>query len=108
MWMPQSYLEGGTKQSEEVEGGQDLGGTEERERKNSDPGSDVGGDKGEIQRVRKLNREVCSNGRWGTGGSNHKVPDARKANVFQKPTGMILAEILKKEERQSIETMARG
>jgi len=31
--MPKSYLEGGTKYSLEVEGGRDLGGREEREKK---------------------------------------------------------------------------
>jgi hypothetical protein len=29
MWMFQSFLEGGTKYSQEVEGGRNLGGTEE-------------------------------------------------------------------------------
>jgi hypothetical protein len=31
MWMFQSFLEGGTEYSQEVEGGRDLGGREEEE-----------------------------------------------------------------------------
>jgi hypothetical protein len=37
--------------------------------------------------------EVCSNGGWGTWGSNQKVPDARKARASQDPMGMTLTEI---------------
>jgi hypothetical protein len=36
--------------------------------------------------------EMCSNWEWGTGDSNQKVPDARKARC-QDSTGMTLAEI---------------
>ena len=63
-------------------------------------------DEGVVQRVRKLNRG--SNGRWGTGGSNQKVPDARKARASQDPTGMTLAEIPHKGEGEPVETISRG
>jgi hypothetical protein len=59
-------------------------------------GSGVGGDKGDVQRVRKLT-EVCSNGGWKTG--YQKVPDARKAKASQDPTGMTLAEMPHKGRR---------
>jgi hypothetical protein len=37
--------------------------------------------------------DICSNGEWGIGGSNQKIPDARKAKASQDPTGMTLADI---------------
>ena len=52
--------------------------------------SGMEGDRGDIQRIRKL---MCSNGGWGIGGTNQKVPDAKKARVCQYPREMILAEI---------------
>ena len=39
------------------------------------------------------------------GGSNQEVPDARKARASQDPTGMTLAEIPNKGERETIETI---
>jgi hypothetical protein len=51
---------------------------------------------------------VCSNGGWGTGGSNQKVPDARKARAFQDPMAMTLAEILNKVEGEPVETISSG
>jgi hypothetical protein len=48
---------------------------------------------------------VCSSKKWGTGGSNQKVPDARKARGSQDPTGMTLAEIPNKGEREPVEIM---
>ena len=41
---------------------------------------------------------MCSNGGWGTGDSNQKVPDARKARASQIFTEITLAEILHKGE----------
>jgi hypothetical protein len=35
---------------------------------------------------------VCSNGGWEAGGSNQKVPDARKARASQDPMSMTLVE----------------
>ena len=52
--------------------------------------------------------EVCSNGGWETGGSNQKVPDARKARVSQDPTGTTIAEISHKVEGEPVETTSRG
>jgi hypothetical protein len=42
------------------------------------------------------------------GGSHQKVPDARKARDSQDPTGMTLAEIPNKEEKEPVETISRG
>jgi hypothetical protein len=36
------------------------------------------------------------------------VGDARKARGFQDPRGMMLAEIPNKEERETVEAIARG
>jgi hypothetical protein len=55
VWTLLSYLEGKTKKSEELEGGRDLGGREEGERKWG-TGSGMGGEGEEVQRVRKLYR----------------------------------------------------
>jgi hypothetical protein len=52
--MLQYYLEGVIKQLQKVEGRRDLKGKEGRKR----AGSGMGGDGGDIQRVRKLNRGV--------------------------------------------------
>jgi hypothetical protein len=41
------------------------------------------------------------------GGSNQKVPDARKARASQNPTGMMLAETPHKGEGEPAETIAR-
>ena len=65
-----------------------MGGTWKEEKRGkvkrgAEPGMEE--DEGVVQRVRKLNRG--SNGRWGTGGSNQKVPDTRKARASQDPTG---------------------
>jgi hypothetical protein len=51
---------------------------------------------------------VCSNGRCGTGGSHHKVPDARKARVSQNTKGMTLAEIPNKGKKEPVEKISRG
>ena len=67
--------------------------------------SGMGGDGGDVQRVRKLNRRVYQ---WGTEGSNQKVPDARKARASQDPTGMTLAEVPQKGEGKPAETISRG
>jgi hypothetical protein len=48
---------------------------------------------------------VCSNGEWGAGGINNKVPDARKARAFQDPSEMTLAEIPHKWEGEPVENM---
>ena len=50
--------------------------------------SGMGGDGGDVQRVRK-STEMCSNGGWATGGSNQKVPDARKQRAYQDPMEML-------------------
>jgi hypothetical protein len=52
--------------------------------------------------------EVCSSGVWGTEGSHKKVPDAREARGSQDPTGMTLAEIPNKGEREPVETISSG
>jgi hypothetical protein len=51
---------------------------------------------------------VYSNESWGAGGSNHEVPDVRKAGAFQDPMKMTLAEIPHNREREPIETISRG
>jgi hypothetical protein len=51
---------------------------------------------------------MCSSGECRTGGSNQKVPDARKANDSQDPKGMTLARIPNKGEREHVETIYRG
>uniref|UniRef100_A0A0V1KJ88 Uncharacterized protein n=1 Tax=Trichinella nativa TaxID=6335 RepID=A0A0V1KJ88_9BILA len=55
----------------------------------------------------KLKKEVGSKGRWETGGSQQKVPDARKAKGSQDKTGMTLAEMPNQGER-AVETKSRG
>ena len=67
----------------------------EGERKREQAEFGVGGDRQCVQKVKKVNSDVQQ---WGMGNrvSHQKVPDARKARGFQDPTGMTLAEILKK------------
>jgi hypothetical protein len=52
-WMLQFYLEGGTKESREVEGGRKR---REGGERGAEPG--MGGDGGDVQRERKMNRGV--------------------------------------------------
>jgi hypothetical protein len=42
-----------------------------------------------------------------TWGTHQKVPEAKKARGFQDPTGMTLAEIPNKGEREPVETIYR-
>jgi hypothetical protein len=65
----------------------------------------MGGNGGDVQRVRKL---MYSNGGWGTWGSNQKVPNARKARASQDSTGMIVDEIPQKREGKPVEATSRG
>jgi hypothetical protein len=51
---------------------------------------------------------VCSNGGWETRGSYQKIPDAWKARGSQDSTGMTLAEIPNKGEREPVQTTSRG
>jgi len=55
--MLQSYTEQGTKLLQGVEGGRELGGREDAERKRT-VGTSIGRDRKEVQRVRKLNRNM--------------------------------------------------
>ena len=62
-----------------------MGGRKEREggkREESGMGGDV-----DVQESGNCS-EMCSVWGWGTGGSNQKVSDARKARASQGPTGM--------------------
>ena len=70
-------------------------------------GSGVGGDRWDVQRVRKLNRGMQQ---WGVGtvGSQQKVLDARKATGSQVTMGMTLAETPNKGEREPVKTIWRG
>ena len=54
----------------------------------------------------KRGRIKCE-GRWETGDSQQKVPDAREANSSQDTTGMTLAEMPNQRER-AVETISRG
>ena len=57
MWMLQSFLEGGTKYPQKLEGGRDLEGREEREGKR--------GSRSRYEKIwddRQRGREVCSSG----------------------------------------------
>ena len=45
---------------------------------------------------------MCSSGRWETGGSHQKVPDARNARGSQDQTVMELAEIPNRGERDGV------
>ena len=67
----------------------------------------MGGERGDVQRVRKLNR-VCNNGRWGTGGCKQKVPDTRKARASQDPMEVKLAEVPNKRESEPVKTISGG
>ena len=55
MWMLQSFLAGGTKFLEDIVGGRDFRGREDRE---GVAGTGMGGDRDDIQQVRNLNRGV--------------------------------------------------
>jgi hypothetical protein len=46
---------------------------------------------------------MCNNGGWGTGVSNQKVPDSRKARGSQDPTGMRLVEMPNKGEGEPVD-----
>jgi hypothetical protein len=83
-----------------------LEGREEREGKRGEE-SGIGGGGGDVQRFRKL-KEVCGSGECGTGGSNQKVPDARKARASQDPMGITLAKITHKGEVEPVKTISRG
>ena len=52
--------------------------------------------------------EVCSSGGLGVASSHQKVMDDRKARGSQDPTGMKLAEIPNKVEREPIDTISNG
>ena len=66
----------------------------------------VGGDRGEVLRVRKLNGGVQHCGvQPETGCIHQKVPDAKKARVPQDPTVMTLAEIPNKLGTEPVETI---
>jgi hypothetical protein len=49
-----------------------------------------------------------SNGGWGTGDINQKIPDTRKARASQDPMEMTLAEIPHKGEGEPVKTISRG
>ena len=67
----------------------------------------VGGDRGEVLRVRKLNGGVQHCGvQPETGCIHQKVPDARKARVPQDPSVMTLAEIPNKGGTEPVETIS--
>ena len=51
---------------------------------------------------------VCRNGGWGTGGSNQKVPDARKARASHDPMRITVVEIPHRREGELVETIFRG
>ena len=69
--------------------------------------SGMGGEEEDEERVRKLNN-MCSNREWGSGGSNQKVPDARKARASQDPMGITLSEIPHRGEKEPVQTISRG
>jgi hypothetical protein len=48
---------------------------------------------------------LCSNGEWGTGDNHQQVINVRKARGYQNTTGMRLAEISNKGEREPVETI---
>ena len=102
--MLQSYLEGGVKKSQEVEGGRALGGgEEEREKKGQDQMWEKAG---EMYRGSRNWIQLFSNEEWGA--ANKKVSDDRRARGSQDTTGMTLAEIPNKEEKEPVETISRG
>jgi hypothetical protein len=83
--------------------------TSEKERK----GEGNGGQDQVWEEIREKYRgsgnwtEVCNNGRWRAGGSHQQVSDARKARGSQDPTGMTLAEIPNKCEKEPVENISR-
>ena len=106
MKMLQSFLEGGRKYSQEIEGGRNL---ERREEGEGERGKDqVLEEMGmTLWRDRNLNRGVQQ---WGveSWGSHQQVPDARKTKVSQNPMGMRLAEMPNKGEGEPVETISIG
>jgi hypothetical protein len=50
---------------------------------------------------------MCSNGGWGTVGSNQKVPGDRKAKVSQDSMRMTLVDIFHKREGEPFGTIFR-
>ena len=69
-----------------------MGGREEGEGKEGQ--NQVWEEIEEMYRGQEIEQRLCSNGEWGTGGSNQKVPDASKARASQDFKGMTLTEIL--------------
>ena len=59
------------------------------------------------ERVMKFYRGRWHGGGWGNGGSNQKVPDARKARASQEPKGMTLSEIPHKGEGEPVTIIYR-
>ena len=70
--------------------------------RNGRAGSGNGGDREEEQKVRNLNGGVVAMGDGKLGGSHQKSPDARDPRGSQDPTGMTLAKIPNKGEREPI------
>jgi hypothetical protein len=83
--MPQSYLVKRTKSPQEVENVQDLGGSWDRERRKKRRNDHVWVEMGEMYRGLGNQTEVCSNGGWGTGGSQQNVPDTSKRKRLPEP-----------------------
>ena len=68
MWLLQSFLEGGTKYSQEAEGRRVLGGREEgKEEEGAEPG--LRRDRDDIQ-FQEFERRCVTVGEWGAGGSH--------------------------------------
>jgi hypothetical protein len=57
---------------------------------------------------KEIERRNVAVGDGELGVATRKVPDAKKARGSQDPTGMALAEIPNKGERQPVETISRG
>jgi hypothetical protein len=76
--MSQSFLEGGNKI---LIGGREREGLGRKEGGGVGKGSDMGGDKNDIQRVRKLNRDVQQCGGWvlGVATRNSQMPGMQEA-----------------------------
>jgi hypothetical protein len=51
-------------------------------------------------------KEVCRSEGWGTMCSHYIVGDAQDPRVSHNPTGMTLAEVTNKGERESVETIS--
>ena len=83
---------------------EELRRNKEEKRKNVGAGSGVGGDRRDVQRVKKQRCVMCV----AMGDGEQKVIDTRKTRGSQDPVVMTLTEIPNNRERDTVETIWSG